>query len=78
MTVFRSFTALVLSTALGTTAMAANPMVGGAAMFEEKNIVENAVNSADHPTLVAGDGLHPSGVQYGQWIEEILPELLYY
>ncbi len=34
-------------------AFAANPMVGGAAMFEEKNIVENAVNSADHTTLVA-------------------------
>jgi uncharacterized surface protein with fasciclin (FAS1) repeats len=30
-----------------------NPMVGGAAMFEDKNIVENAVNSADHTTLVA-------------------------
>ncbi len=30
-----------------------NPMVGGAAMFETKNIVENAVNSADHTTLVA-------------------------
>jgi len=27
--------------------------VGGAAMFETKNIVENAVNSADHTTLVA-------------------------
>ena len=34
-------------------AYAANPMVGGAAMFEEKNIIENAVNSADHTTLVA-------------------------
>ncbi|CAN1571284.1 COG2335 Secreted and surface protein containing fasciclin-like repeats [Paracoccaceae bacterium] len=34
-------------------AMAENPMVGGAAMYEEKNIVENAVNSADHTTLVA-------------------------
>ncbi len=34
-------------------AMADNPMVGGAAMYEEKNIVENAVNSADHTTLVA-------------------------
>jgi uncharacterized surface protein with fasciclin (FAS1) repeats len=34
-------------------AMAENPMVGGAAMDEEKNIVENAVNSADHTTLVA-------------------------
>jgi uncharacterized surface protein with fasciclin (FAS1) repeats len=31
----------------------ANPDVGGAAMFEDKNIVENAVNSADHTTLVA-------------------------
>ncbi|MEM1375052.1 MAG: fasciclin domain-containing protein [Pseudomonadota bacterium] len=30
-----------------------NPMVGGAAMFETQNIVENAVNSADHTTLVA-------------------------
>ena len=30
-----------------------NPMVGGAAMYKKKNIVENAVNSADHTTLVA-------------------------
>ena len=29
-----------------------NPMVGGAAMFANKNIVENAVNSKDHTTLV--------------------------
>ncbi len=36
-----------------TAALAANPMVGGAAMFESKTIVENAVNSADHTTLVA-------------------------
>ena len=28
-------------------------MVGGAPMFENRNIVENAVNSADHTTLVA-------------------------
>lgn len=32
---------------------AANPMVGGAAMYANKNIVENAVNSKDHTTLVA-------------------------
>ncbi|MBO6816221.1 MAG: fasciclin domain-containing protein [Rhizobiaceae bacterium] len=31
----------------------ANPRVGGAAMFENKNIVENAVNSPIHTTLVA-------------------------
>src|SRR6187455_2095739 len=30
-----------------------NPMVGGAAMLKSKDIVENAVNSADHTTLVA-------------------------
>ena len=34
-------------------AFAENPKVGGAAMFEDKNIIENAVNSADHTTLVA-------------------------
>ena len=32
---------------------AANPMVGGAAMYSSKTIVENAVNSKDHTTLVA-------------------------
>lgn len=34
-------------------AIAENPEVGGAAMFEDKNIIENAVNSKDHTTLVA-------------------------
>ena len=33
--------------------MAPNPMVGGAAMYANKDIVDNAVNSADHTTLVA-------------------------
>jgi uncharacterized surface protein with fasciclin (FAS1) repeats len=42
--------ALALTTGF---ALAENPMVGGAAMFADKNIVENAVNSADHTTLVA-------------------------
>jgi len=31
----------------------ANPMVGGAPMYQQKNIVENAMNSKDHTTLVA-------------------------
>lgn len=34
-------------------ACAQNPRVGGAEMFATKNIVENAVNSKDHTTLVA-------------------------
>ena len=45
--------ALGLSVAFATAAYAENPMVGGAAMYENKNIVENAVNSKDHTTLVA-------------------------
>lgn len=27
------------------------------------------------PSLVAGDGLHPSGEQYGEWVQEIIPRL---
>lgn len=34
-------------------AVAANPMVGGAAMYPTKTIVANAANSKDHTTLVA-------------------------
>lgn len=30
-----------------------NPMVGGAAMYSNKDIIDNAVNSKDHTTLVA-------------------------
>ena len=43
--------------ALGSAGMASaqmsDPMVGGAAMYPSKNIIENAVNSPDHTTLVA-------------------------
>lgn len=46
--------ALAASLAVSGAAYAqSNPMVGGAAMFADKNIVENAVNSKDHTTLVA-------------------------
>ena len=34
-------------------AMAANPMVGGAPMYATKDIIDNAVASKDHTTLVA-------------------------
>ncbi|MCX7304092.1 MAG: fasciclin domain-containing protein [Hyphomicrobiales bacterium] len=54
----RKFTTTLLAGALAFTAFAGaayaeNPMVGGAAMYADKNIVENAVNSKDHTTLVA-------------------------
>ncbi|MDP2086236.1 MAG: fasciclin domain-containing protein [Gemmobacter sp.] len=45
-----TFAALLLTAA---PALAGNPMVGGAPMYADKTIVENAVNSADHTTLVA-------------------------
>ncbi len=60
----KTFTAAVFSIALmaGTTSIFAQSKmtneektvrVGGAAMYPSKNIVENAVNSKDHTTLVA-------------------------
>src|SRR3569833_1899822 len=45
--------ALTLSATSFGVAYAANPDVGGAPMYESKNIIENAVNSKDHTTLVA-------------------------
>jgi uncharacterized surface protein with fasciclin (FAS1) repeats len=53
MTFTRSLLAISLLAAVAGSASAANPKVGGAPMFEDKNIVENAVNSKDHTTLVA-------------------------
>ena len=47
-------TAIALVTmATASTTFAQTKMVGGAAMYPTKNIVENAVNSKDHTTLVA-------------------------
>jgi uncharacterized surface protein with fasciclin (FAS1) repeats len=44
----------VIALSIGTFAVAAtDPMVGGAAMYSSKNIVQNAMNSKDHTTLVA-------------------------
>lgn len=48
-----SLFALVLGLGAASAVLAANPMVGGAAMYPTKNIIENAVNSKDHTTLVA-------------------------
>ncbi|MFD1882739.1 fasciclin domain-containing protein [Paracoccus pacificus] len=46
-------TIALVATLAAPAAFAQNPMVGGAEMFPNKNIVENAMNSADHTTLVA-------------------------
>ncbi len=49
---------VVVVTLMGLAVMSAvagekDPMVGGQQMYPTKNIIENAVNSADHTTLVA-------------------------
>jgi uncharacterized surface protein with fasciclin (FAS1) repeats len=41
------------STAMGASAASSTKMVGGAPMYPDKDIVDNAVNSRDHTTLVA-------------------------
>src|SRR6476646_11291274 len=43
----------VASFAVSAQMMKENPMVGGAAMYPTRTIVANAMNSADHTTLVA-------------------------
>jgi uncharacterized surface protein with fasciclin (FAS1) repeats len=45
--------AVMTLAAAGSLAAQREPMVGGQAMFPSKDIIDNAVNSADHTTLVA-------------------------
>jgi uncharacterized surface protein with fasciclin (FAS1) repeats len=53
-TLSKQFIAALGAVALSTVAFAAgNPIVGGKEMLPTKDIIDNAVNSADHTTLVA-------------------------
>ena len=45
--------AVAIATTTASAQMQKTVMVGGAAMYPSKNIVENAVNSKDHTTLIA-------------------------
>src|ERR1700728_1381688 len=51
----KKFAQMCVLTLVAATAILAanNPMVGGHEMFPSKNIVQNALNSDDHTTLVA-------------------------
>ena len=51
----KKFTQLCVFTLVAASAIfaATNPMVGGHEMFPTKNIIQNAINSEDHTTLVA-------------------------
>jgi len=52
---WRQAVALAVLVVAGASGLAAQrePMVGGQAMYPSKDIIDNAVNSADHTTLVA-------------------------
>ena len=52
-------------------AAATNPMVGGAPMYADKDIIDNAVNSADHTTLVA-----PTTAAFDAWPKGTVDTLL--
>lgn len=39
------------------------------------DIYDISLGAATDRSLVAGDGLHPSGIQYGRWVDRILPIL---
>lgn len=49
----KGFIAACAATAMTATVAFAAVMVGGAPMYPNKNIIENAINSKDHTTLVA-------------------------
>lgn len=53
MTFKTAIAATAATVSLASMAFAMNPTVGGAPMLEERNIIENAVNSPVHTTLVA-------------------------
>ena len=49
----RNLLAVSVALALSSLSVSAQVMVGGAAMYSNKDIVDNAMNSKDHTTLVA-------------------------
>ena len=47
--------------------------VAGAFGIAVVDIHDISLEAATNPSLVAFDGLHPSGAQYARWVERILP-----
>jgi len=55
-----------------------NKKVAGEYGIARVNITTVSREGLKTPSLVAGDGLHPSAKQYRDWLGEILPNLSYY
>ena len=49
--------------------------VAGALGIAVVDIHDISLEAATDPSLVAFDGLHPSGAQYARWVERILPRV---
>ena len=49
----RTISALFFAICIAAPGFAGNPMVGGQKMYANKDIIDNAIHSADHTTLVA-------------------------
>lgn len=54
---------------------AINNRIAGEYEIGYVNITPISREGLENPDLVAGDGLHPSGLQYGEWVKKILPYL---
>lgn len=52
---------------------AINTELAGARGIEVVDIYDLSLRAADDRSLVADDGLHPSGAQYATWVERIAP-----
>jgi acyl-CoA thioesterase-1 len=55
-----------------------NDILGGLATargIDVVDIYDISLRAGSDRSLVAGDGLHPSGAQYALWVERILPEV---
>ncbi|MGM9476787.1 SGNH/GDSL hydrolase family protein [Pedobacter sp. GSP4] len=54
---------------------AANQEITLAAGVSYTNITPASRNAATNPSLIAGDGLHPSGKMYSEWADALLPKV---
>ncbi len=50
--------------------------LSGARSIRFVDILDISLRASEDPTMVASDGLHPSGVQYARWVERIRPVVL--
>lgn len=55
---------------------ATNKLIADSLGVHYVDITPGSQKAADDKTLIADDGLHPSGKMYSQWVDQILPVIL--